>query len=304
MKILLLGRNGQLGWELERSLAPLGEVVALASQAQDNPNQWCGDLADLEGLRQAVRAVAPDLVVNAAAYTAVDKAQTEVEKAYAINAQAPALLAEETLRLGAWLMHFSTDYVFDGSGETPWRESDSCAPLSVYGASKRQGELEIARNPKHLILRTSWVYAARGSNFAKTMLRLGAEREELRVIDDQIGAPTGAELLADASAQALRQAMAQPDLAGLYHCAAAGQTSWHGYAQFVLQEARRLGMPLKVAPERVLPIQSAQYSVAAPRPLNSRLDCSRFGDIFSIHLPFWQLGVRRILQEIVETREL
>jgi len=304
MKILLLGRNGQLGWELQRSLAPLGEVVALASQAQDNPNQWCGDLADLRGLRQTVRAVAPDLVVNAAAYTAVDKAQTEVEKAYAINTQAPALLAEETLRLGAWLAHYSTDYVFDGSGETPWRESDTCAPLSVYGATKRQGELEIARNPKHLILRTSWVYAARGSNFAKTMLRLGAEREELRVIDDQIGAPTGAELLADASAHALRQAMAQPALAGLYHCAAAGQTSWHGYAQWVFQEARRLGMHIKVAPERVLPIQSTQYPVAAPRPLNSRLDCRRFGDIFSIHLPFWQFGVRRVLQEIVEMRQL
>lgn len=304
MKILLLGRNGQLGWELQRSLTPLGEVIALASRAQENPNQWCGDLSDLEGLRRTVRAVAPDLVVNAAAYTAVDKAQTESDKAYCVNALAPALLAEETLRLGAWLAHYSTDYVFDGSGDTPWRESDSCAPLSVYGASKRQGELEIARNPKHLILRTSWVYAARGSNFAKTMLRHGAEREELRVIDDQIGAPTGAELLADVSAQALRQAMAQPALAGLYHCAAAGQTSWHGYAQFVLQEARRLGMPLKVAPERVLPIQSAQYSVAAPRPLNSRLDCSHFGDIFSIHLPFWQLGVRRILQEIVETRQL
>ena len=304
MKILLLGRNGQLGWELQRSLAPLGEVIALASRTQDNPNQWCGDLTDLEGLRQTVRAVAPDLVVNAAAYTAVDKAQTEPDKANAVNALAPALLAEETLRLGAWLAHYSTDYVFDGSGETPWRESDSCAPLSVYGASKRQGELEIARNPKHLILRTSWVYAARGSNFAKTMLRLGAEREELRVIDDQIGAPTGAELLADASAQALRQAMAQPALAGLYHCAAAGQTSWHGYAQFVLQEAHRLGMPLKVSPERVLPIKSAQYPVAAPRPLNSRLDCRRFGEIFSIHLPFWQLGVRRILQEIVETRKL
>jgi dTDP-4-dehydrorhamnose reductase len=304
MKILLLGRNGQLGWELQRSLAPLGEVIALASRAQENPNQWCGDLSDLEGLRQTVRAVAPDLVVNAAAYTAVDKAQTEAEKAYAVNALAPALLAEETLRLGAWLAHYSTDYVFDGSGETPWRESDTCAPLSVYGTSKRQGELEIMRNPKHLILRTSWVYAARGSNFAKTMLRLGAEREELRVIDDQIGAPTGAELLADASAQAVRQAMAQPALAGLYHCAAAGQTSWHGYAQWVLQEARCLGMPLKVAPERVLPIKSAQYPVAAPRPLNSRLDCRRFGEIFSIHLPFWQLGVRRILQEIVETREL
>ena len=304
MKILLLGRNGQLGWELQRSLAPLGEVIALASRTQDNPNQWCGDLTDNQGLRQTVRAVAPDLVVNAAAYTAVDKAQTEPDKAYCVNALATALLAEETLRLGAWLMHFSTDYVFDGSGETPWRESDTCAPLSVYGASKRQGELEIAHNPKHLILRTSWVYAARGSNFAKTMLRLGAEREELRVIDDQIGAPTGAELLADASAQALRQAMAQPALAGLYHCAAAGQTSWHGYAQFVLQEAHRLGMPLKVAPERVLPIQSAQYPVAAPRPLNSRLDCRRFGDLFSIHLPFWQFGVRRVLQEIVETRKL
>ena len=300
MKILLLGRNGQLGWELQRSLAPLGEVIALASHAQDNPNEWCGDLTDLDGLRQTVREIAPDLVVNAAAYTAVDKAQTESDKAYAVNALAPALLAEETQRLGAWLAHYSTDYVFDGSGETPWRESDTCAPLSVYGASKRQGELEIARNPKHLILRTSWVYAARGSNFAKTMLRLGAEREELRVIDDQIGAPTGADLLADASAQALRQAMAQPALAGLYHCAAAGQTSWHGYAQFVLQEARRLGMPLKVAPERVLPIQSAQYSVAAPRPLNSRLDCSRFGDIFSIHLPFWQVGLQHILREIAD----
>jgi len=298
MKILLLGRNGQLGWELQRSLAPLGKVVALASQALDNTNQWCGDLANLEGLRQTVREVSPDLVVNAAAYTAVDKAQTETERAYAINALAPALLAEESQRLGAWLMHYSSDYVFDGSGERPWREADACAPLSVYGASKRQGELEIARNPKHLILRTSWVYAARGSNFAKTMLRLGAAREELRVIDDQIGAPTGAELLADVSALALRQAITKPALAGLYHCAASGQTSWHGYAQWVLQEARSLGMPIQVAPERVLPINSADYPVAAPRPLNSRLDCSRFQDIFSIKLPFWQLGVRRMLQEI------
>ena len=302
MKILLLGRNGHLGWELQRSLAPLGEVIALSSQAQDNPNQWCGDLANLEGLRQTVRALVPDLVVNAAAYTAVDKAQTETENAYAINARAPALLAEETLRLGAWLAHYSTDYVFDGSGQQPWRETDACAPLSVYGASKRQGELEVARNPRHLILRTSWVYAARGNNFAKTMLRLFAEREELRVIDDQMGAPTGAQLLADVSATALRQAMAQPALAGLYHCAAAGQTSWHGYAQFVLQEARALGMPVRVTPERLVPIKSADYPVAAPRPLNSRLDCARIADVFSIHLPFWELGVRRILQEIAITK--
>ena len=304
MKILLLGRNGQLGWQLQRSLAPLGEVIALASQAQDNPNQCCGDLANLEGLRQTVRALAPDLVVNAAAYTAVDKAQTDTEQAYAVNALAPAVLAEETLRLGAWLAHYSTDYVFDGSGTLAWRESDACAPLSVYGASKRQGELEVARNPRHLILRTSWVYAARGSNFAKTMLRLGAERDELRVIDDQIGAPTGAELLADASAIALRQAMAQPALAGLYHCAASGQTSWHGYAQFVFQEARALGIPVRVSQERLVPIKSAEYPVAAPRPLNSRLDCAKIADVFSIHLPSWQLGVRRILQEIAFTKNL
>jgi dTDP-4-dehydrorhamnose reductase len=304
MKILLLGRNGQLGWQLQRSLAPLGEVIALASQAQDNPNQWCGDLANLEGLRQTVRALAPDLVVNAAAYTAVDKAQTDTEQAYAVNALAPAVLAEETLRLGAWLAHYSTDYVFDGSGTRSWRESDACAPLSVYGASKRQGELEVARNPRHLILRTSWVYSARGSNFAKTMLRLGAERDELRVIDDQIGAPTGAELLADASAIALRQAMAQPALAGLYHCAASGQTSWHGYAQFVFQEARALGIPVRVTQERLVSIKSAEYPVAAPRPLNSRLDCAKIADVFSIHLPSWQLGVRRILQEIALTKNL
>jgi dTDP-4-dehydrorhamnose reductase len=304
MKILLLGRNGQLGWQLQRSLAPLGEVIALASQAQDNPNQWCGDLANLEGLRQTVRALAPDLVVNAAAYTAVDKAQTDTEQAYAVNALGPAVLAEETLRLGAWLAHYSTDYVFDGSGTRSWRESDACAPLSVYGASKRQGELEVARNPRHLILRTSWVYAARGSNFAKTMLRLGAERDELRVIDDQMGAPTGAELLADASAIALRQAMAQPALAGLYHCAASGQTSWHGYAQFVFQEARALGIPVRVTQERLVSIKSAEYPVAAPRPLNSRLDCAKIADVFSIHLPSWQLGVRRILQEIALTKNL
>jgi dTDP-4-dehydrorhamnose reductase len=304
MKILLLGRNGQVGWQLQRSLAPFGQVIALASREQDNPNQWCGDLANLDGLRQTVREVAPDLVVNAAAYTAVDKAQTETEKAYAVNALGPAVLAEETLRLGAWLAYYSTDYVFDGSGTLAWRESDACAPLSVYGASKRQGELEVARNPRHLILRTSWVYAARGSNFAKTMLRLGAEREELRVIDDQMGAPTGAELLADVSAIALRQAMVQPALAGLYHCAAAGQTSWHGYAQFVLQEAPALGIPVRVSQERLVPIKSADYPVAAPRPLNSRLDCAKIADVFSIYLPPWQLGVRRTLQEIALTKNL
>lgn len=298
-----MGRNGQLGWELQRSMAPLGEVIALSSRAQENPNLWCGDLTDLAGLRQTIREVAPDLVVNAAAYTAVDKAQTETELAHSINAKAPGLLAEETKRLGAWLLHYSTDYVFDGTGVRPWNETDNCAPLSVYGASKRQGEIEVMQNPKHLILRTSWVYAARGSNFAKTIMRLGAERNELKVIDDQIGAPTGAELLADTSAQVIRQAMAQPALSGLYHCAAAGYTSWHGYAQYVLDQARSLGFPVKVAEDRVLRIQSADYPVAAPRPLNSRLDCRRISEVFSIHLPFWQIGVRRILQELSHSHQ-
>ncbi len=303
MKILLFGRHGQLGWELQRSLQTLGEVIALDSQSTANPENLCGDFLDLDGLRATVREIAPALIVNAAAYTAVDQAQSDVDRAFAINAAAPALLAEESLRLGAWLVHYSTDYVFDGSGDSPWREEDICAPLNVYGSSKREGEIAVARNPRHLILRTSWVYAARGANFAKTILRLGAERETLRVIDDQVGAPTGAPWLADATAHAVAKVLRNPALAGLYHCTAAGQTSWYGYARFVLEEAAALGLPVKVPLDAIFPIKSNEYPVAAHRPLNSRLDCGRFSLKFSIHLPFWQIGVRRILQDIAENHQ-
>ena len=297
LKILLLGCNGQVGWELQRSLSVLGEVVALGSAPATSTDGLCGDLGDLDGLARTVRRVAPDIIVNAAAYTAVDRAETEPERAHAINALAPGVLALEAQRLGAWLVHYSTDYVFDGSGSTPWKEDDRCAPLSVYGSTKRAGELVVAACDKHLILRTSWVYAARGGNFAKTMLRLAAERESLTVIDDQIGAPTSAELLADVTAHALRAAMARPELAGTYHCAADGQTSWRGYAQFVLTQARAMGVALKAGPEQVQATSTAQYPTPAQRPLNSRLDTEKLRSAFSLHLPLWQIGVQRMLQE-------
>jgi len=297
LKILLLGCNGQVGWELQRSLAVLGEVVALGSAPAADGAGLCGDLGNLAELARTVRQVRPDVIVNAAAYTAVDRAETEPEHAHAINALAPEVLATEAQRVGAWLVHYSTDYVFDGSGSTPWKEEDRCAPLSVYGHTKREGELAVASCTKHLILRTSWVYAARGGNFAKTMLRLAAERESLTVIDDQVGAPTSAELLADVTAHALRAAMVQPELAGTYHCAAYGQTSWRGYAQFVLTQARAMGVALKAGPDQVHATATAQYPTPAQRPLNSRLHTGKLRSAFSLHLPLWQIGVRRMLQE-------
>ncbi len=298
MKVLLLGRNGQVGWELQRSLSVLGKVVALGSDAAHNPQGLCGDLTDLVGLAETVRRVAPQVIVNAAAHTAVDKAQSEPELARLINALAPGVLAQEAIRLGAWLVHYSTDYVFDGHGETPWTETDVTAPLSVYGQTKYEGEQAVALNPKHLVVRTSWVYGARGGNFAKTMLRLAAERESLSVIDDQIGAPTSAELLADVTAHALRAALAQPELAGLYHCVAGGHTSWHGYARFVLGQAQALGWALKAGPEQVNATATAHYPTPAQRPLNSRLDTSKLQSSFGLTLPPWQQGVARLLTEI------
>ena len=298
MKILLLGRNGQVGWELQRSLSVLGEVVALGSDATHNQQGLCGDLTDLAGLAETVRRVQPQVIVNAAAHTAVDKAQSEPELARLINALAPAVLAQEATQLGAWLVHYSTDYVFDGSGNTPWRETDATAPLSVYGQTKHEGEQAVALNPKHLIFRTSWVYGARGGNFAKTMLRLAAERDTLSVIDDQIGAPTSAELLADVTAHALRAAWIKPELAGLYHCVAGGQTSWHGYARFVLGQAQALGQTLKAGPEQVNATSTAHYPTPAQRPLNSRLDTTKLQSSFGLTLPPWQQGVARLLTEI------
>ena len=298
MKILLLGRGGQVGWELQRSLSVLGEVVALDFDAAHNPDGLCGDFTDLAGLERSVLQVQPDVIVNAAAHTAVDKAESEPELARTINALAPATLAQAATKIGASLVHYSTDYVFDGSGSAPWKETDATGPLSVYGQTKLEGEQAVARTPKHMILRTSWVYATRGGNFAKTMLRLAGEREALTVINDQFGAPTSAELLADVTAHALRQLQGQPELAGLYHCIASGETTWHGYAQFVLGQAQALGLPLKAGPAQVAPTPTSSYPTPAKRPLNSRLDTGKLQAAFGLTLPHWQVGVARMLTEI------
>ncbi len=298
MKILLLGRGGQVGWELQRSLAVMGEVVALDRDAAHNPDRLSGDLTDLAGLERSVLQVQPDVIVNAAAHTAVDKAESEPELSRTINALAPAILARAATKIGAWLVHYSTDYVFDGSGSTPWKEADATGPLNVYGQTKLEGEQAVASTHKHLILRTSWVYAARGNNFAKTMLRLASERESLTVINDQFGAPTSAELLADVTAQILPQLQAHPERAGLYHCVASGETTWHGYAQFVLGEALEQGLPLKVGPDQVMTTASSNYPTPAKRPLNSRLDTGKLQAAFGLTLPHWQMGVARMLTEI------
>ena len=295
-KILLLGKNGQLGWELQRSLSVLGEVVALDRHGLHG---WSGDLSQPSELVQTVQQIQPQVIVNAAAYTAVDRAESEPDVAHAINAQAPEILAQEAQKLGAWLVHFSTDYVFNGSGQSPWNETDACAPLSVYGQTKWQGEQAVAVSGcRHLMFRTSWVYSARGGNFAKTMLKLAQERDVLRVIDDQIGAPTGADLLADATAHALAKVL-EPgsESSGTYHLAAAGETSWHGYAQFVLTQAKALGVSLKVQPEDVQAITTSAYPTPAHRPLNSRLDTRKIQDTFGLTLPHWTLGVARMLEE-------
>ncbi len=298
MKILLLGKGGQVGWELQRSLAPLGEVVALEFDSTD----YCGDFTNLAGLAGTVRQLKPDVIVNAAAHTAVDRAESEPELVRTINALAPGILADEAEKLGAWLIHYSTDYVFNGSGTTPWKETDATGPLGVYGQTKFEGEQAVARCSRHLIFRTSWVFAARGANFAKTMLRLAKERDQLKVIADQIGAPTGAELLADVTAHAIRTVQTRPDgqmLAGLYHLVAAGETSWHGYAQLVIEEASVLGETLKVSPDRILPITTADYPTPAKRPANSRLDTTKLRTTFGLHLPDWKDGVRRMLVEML-----
>ncbi len=299
MTILLLGKNGQLGWELQRSLAPLGRVIALDRHGGDG---LCGDLADLDGLAATVRALRPRVIVNAAAYTAVDRAESEPELARRIKADAPAVLAREAAACGALLLHYGTDYVFDGSGQTPWREMDATGPLSVYGRTKLAGEQAIvAAGGAHLILRTSWVYAARGGNFAKTMLRLGAERERLTVIDDQWGAPTGAELIADVSAHAIAQVLCQPAKAGVYHLAAAGETTWFSYAKYVLAQAQQAQSAIKLIVNEVAPIATADYPTPARRPHNSRLDTRKLQAAFGLTLPPWQDGVQRMLQEILQT---
>ena len=297
MKILLLGKHGQVGRELQHSLAPLGELLALGSRSAP----VCGDLADLVGLSRTLQHYAPEVIVNAAAYTAVDRAEADAAAAYRVNAEAVGVLARYAAQSGALLVHFSTDYVYPGHGVLPWTEYDTTGPLNVYGASKLAGEVAIRLSGcRYLIFRTSWVHAAHGNNFAKTLLKLAARRGSLGVIDDQFGAPTEARLLADISAQAIPQVLREPALAGLYNVAAAGETTWFRYAGFVLAHAQAAGLPLMLAPCALNPLTTEQYPTPALRPFNSRLATTRLQTAFGVDLPDWTTGVARTLNELME----
>ncbi|MEB0773479.1 dTDP-4-dehydrorhamnose reductase [Citrobacter portucalensis] len=294
MNILLFGKTGQVGWELQRSLAPLGTIIAVDVHSEE----YCGDFSNPDGIAQTVRLVKPDIIVNAAAHTAVDKAESEPAFAQLLNATSVEAIAKEATKIGAWLIHYSTDYVFPGTGEVPWSESDVTAPLNVYGETKLAGEKavqEICTN--YLIFRTSWVYAAKGNNFAKTMLRLAKERTELSVINDQFGAPTGAELLADCTAHAIRIALVKPEIAGLYHLVASGTTTWYDYANLVFDEARKAGIELAIS--KLNAVDSSAYPTPARRPNNSRLSTQKFQQNFDLILPTWEMGVKRMLAEIL-----
>lgn len=297
-KILLFGKNGQVGWELQRSLAPLGELIALHSTSTD----FCGDLTDLAGVRQTIRKIAPDIIVNAAAYTAVDKAESEPELAHALNAEAPGVIASEAKQQNAWLVHYSTDYVFNGHGDQPFVETDATEPLNTYGKTKLQGEKNIqASGCLHLIFRTSWVYSANGNNFIKTILRLAQQRDKLTVVNDQIGSPTGAELIADITALALLMTKHKPEISGLYHLTASGSTSWYEFAKYILESAENAesaNLPLKIKSTALQPIASSDFPSAAQRPFNSRLNSLKLAKTFDLMLPAWQCGVKRALTEI------
>ena len=300
MRILLTGKRGQVGFELQRALAPLGEVHAVDYTE-------C-DLADATAISTLVRSVRPDLIVNPAAYTAVDKAESEPGLAHAINAVAPGVLGTEAEKLGAWVVHYSTDYVFDGTKVGAYTEEDLTNPLSVYGRTKRDGEIALRDSgARYLIFRTSWVVGVHGNNFAKTILRLALEREQLTVVADQYGAPTSAALLADVTAQLIRQWQREGDEHfpfGLYHLAASGETNWCEYARVVVSEALSVGRPLKLAPDALRGIPSSEYPTAAKRPANSRLDTGKLRKTFGFELPDWQYGVRHILHQILDDGEL
>ena len=302
MKMLLFGANGQVGWRLRHSLAGLGEVIALDRASRP----LCGNLLDTEGVAASVASVAPDVVVNAAAYVEVDLAEDEPDLAFAVNATACEALARAAARQGAWLVHYSTDYVYDGGGDRPWLESDAPGPLNIYGRSKLAGDEAILRETsRHLVLRTSWVFDSRGRNFAKSILEAAKTRDELTVVADQWGAPTSAALIADVTAHALRAIAdaGEPErLAGLYHLAADGSTDRHGYARQLLQEAATCGWPLRTTADGLKAAASTDPPTRATRPKNSRLDTTRLRNTFGLDLPPWQDGVRAVVQALARQR--
>ncbi len=303
MKLLLLGSSGQVGWELRRSLSTIGEVVAPERRLRSADDDGClrVDLGDVEGLASAVKTLRPDVVVNAAGYTQVDQAESEEGLAYLVNAAGPGALARACAQSGAWLVHYSTDYVFDGSGSAAWDEEAGMRPVNAYGRSKAAGEVGIRESGcRHLIIRTSWVYGRRGANFARTMLRMAVSKSSFGVVSDQVGAPTGAELIADATSVMVRGVVADERLRGTYHLAASGETSWHGYASHVVDFARKAGATVTVAPDGVVAVASSEYRTGARRPLNSRLSTKKVQERFGLHLPERQAGVDRVLQEWLE----
>lgn len=295
-RILLTGKDGQVGFALSRRLGSLENIIAIGRTE-------C-DFGQPEAIRALVAAVRPDIIINPAGYTAVDKAETEADLAYAINAVAPRVLAEEAAKHDALLIHYSTDYVFDGTKDGAYVEDDAPNPQSVYGQSKLAGENAIrAAGCRHLILRTSWVYGLHGQNFLKTILRLAGERETLRIVADQIGAPTSASLLAEVTVELVQHYLRDPEDAslGTYHVTAAGQTSWHGYAQFVLQMAQQRAWPLRVRASEVVPIATGDYPALAPRPANSRLITGKLSKTFGVNLPHWQPGVTEVLDQLIQS---
>ena len=293
MKTLLFGSTGQVGWELHRALAPLGEVTVVErGQADFSAPETLGDI---------VLAERPDVIVNAVAHTAVDRAESEPELALAINATAPGELARAARETGSLLVHYSTDYVFDGMSSRSYREDEASNPQSVYGRTKHAGEEAIREaGCRHLIFRTSWVHAARGRNFVRTILRLARERETLDVVNDQYGAPTGAELIADVTALALRAVPDTLPAHGIYHLTASGRTSWCAFAAFIVREANLCGLPTRLAPDAIVPIPTSGYPVPAPRPANSVLDCTRLEAALGIIMPDWAHHARRTVREVVE----